>query len=155
MFASRINELTKGFAAFIGLPLDSMPTYEQIMAEPVEERASGQEAGKCRFEGLTRRQGIQWYVKTITEHVNRLEKLIQTSEHTRRDITLIDWTDSIQPQFLFQRIMPLKELEKFHEALLQSDEQFAVSVDNEDSQAAEGHRKHVAKLRSALREKIT
>lgn len=122
VFAGRINDLTKGFVACIGHPLDKMPTYEEIMAEPLtkpESQNDSKDSGaECRFKGLNRRQKIQWYVKTITEHVTRLDKHSQMGEQTRRDITLIDWGECIMPQLLFQRIMPLKELDMFHETML-------------------------------------
>ena len=54
VFAGRINDLTAGFVHCVGKDLESMPTYDQIMAEPVSQ--SGLKDGsKCRFSGLTRR----------------------------------------------------------------------------------------------------
>ena len=50
--------------------------------------------------------------------------------------------------------MPLKELDMFHEAMLQSEEEFTGSDKDLDCQSATQHKKHVTQLRSALREKI-
>ena len=51
--------------------------------------------------------------------------------------------------------MPLKELEMFHEAMLQSEEDFNGADKDLDSQSAAAHKRQVSQLRSALREKIT
>lgn len=34
VFVGRIKELTTGFVSFIGKPLEKMPTYDEMMAEP-------------------------------------------------------------------------------------------------------------------------
>ena len=51
--------------------------------------------------------------------------------------------------------MPLKELDIFHEVMLQSEESFAGADKDLDSPSTSFHKKHVSQLRSALREKLT
>ena len=73
------------------------------MAEPSDEQDQTEFKGiKCPFENLQRSQIISWYLKTITEHTNKLERN-QPSQNDaiRRDTTLVEWDDALSNQLLF------------------------------------------------------
>ena len=116
MFAGRIKELTTGFTSFLGKPLDKMPTYDEILAEPSTFSIEEHKGAACPFEGLTRKQQFLWYVKTLSDYASKLEKA--NGDQTRRDITLIEWEEVIQPLILFLRVIPEKELDMFNQTML-------------------------------------
>jgi len=77
---------------------------------------------KCPFNGLTRKQQFLWYVKILSDYASKLEKA--NGDQTRRDITLIEWDEVIQPLLLFLRVIPEKELALFNQTMLESETDF-------------------------------
>ena len=53
-----------------------------------------------------------WYLKTLSDYANKLEKV--NSDYTRQDMTLVDWSDAIEPLLLFMRVIPEKEADLFN-----------------------------------------
>jgi len=149
VFAARIKELSKGFESFLGHQLESMPSYEQIMADPAHEAQSGD--NQCNFEGLQRNHKALWYLRILQDYAYKFDKYI--GEMTRRDLTLIEWQDALRPQILYQRIIPEKELQMFHRVVLQSEEEFKAEA--KDFACFSTKRKaKVGQLRSFLREPL-
>ena len=106
---------------------------------------------KCPFDGLTRKQQFLWFVKIISDYASKLEKA--NGDQIRRDITLIEWDEVIQPLLLFLRVIPEKELAMFNQTMLESETDFTEAHKNLACFTAE-RKKQVGQLRSSLREKL-
>lgn len=65
-------------------------------------------------------------------------------------MTLIEWTEVIQPLLLFLRVIPEKEMDLFNQTMLESESDFAQAHKNLHCYSSE-RKSQISQLRSALR----
>lgn len=119
VFAARINDLCVGFESFLGYPLDQMPDYDLLMAEP-PAREEPLKGAQCPYRGLSREHTMMWYARALSDYVHKLQTGL--GEGARRDLSSIEWQDVIRIQVLFTRVLPRKEHQLFNRALTQSED---------------------------------